>query len=85
MELTELRNKIVTAFSGTEEELTEVLTLVDQDEALNNPLYSKGQHRGNKGNEGQLHVNDVNIDLGKKKRQINKQQGRRLLDISFGR
>jgi len=61
------------------------LTLVDQDEALNNPLYSKDQHRGNKGNEGQLHVNDVNIDLGKKKRQINKQQGRRLLDISFGR
>ena len=85
MELTELRNKIVTAFTGTEEELTEVLTLVNQDEVRNNPLYSKGQHRGNKGNEGQLHVNDVNIELGKKKRQINKQQGRRLLDISFGR
>jgi len=34
MELTELRNKIVTAFTGTEEELTEVLTLVDQDESI---------------------------------------------------
>jgi hypothetical protein len=40
-----------------------VLWIMNSDEVLNNPLYSKGQHRGNKGNEGQLHVKDVNIDL----------------------
>lgn len=28
---------------------------------LNHPLYSKGQHRGNHGNEGQLHIKDSNI------------------------
>ncbi|RLA08460.1 MAG: hypothetical protein DRQ51_02360 [Gammaproteobacteria bacterium] len=25
------------------------------------PLFSKGQHRGNHGNEGQLHMKDSNI------------------------
>ena len=38
-----------------------VLWIMNSDEVLNNPLYSKGQHRGNKGNEGQLHVKDDNI------------------------
>ena len=28
---------------------------------LEHPLYSKGQHRGNKGNEGQLHIKQSNI------------------------
>jgi hypothetical protein len=30
-------------------------------EVLENPLYSKGQHRGNSGNEGQLHIKQSNI------------------------
>lgn len=38
-----------------------VLWVMNSDEVMNNPLYSKGQHRGNKGNEGQLHVKDDNI------------------------
>ena len=38
-----------------------VLWIMSSNEVLNNPLYSKGQHRGNKGNEGQLHVKDDNI------------------------
>jgi hypothetical protein len=28
---------------------------------LENPSYSKGQHRGNKGNEGQLHIRQDNV------------------------
>jgi len=38
-----------------------VLWIMNSDEVLNHPLYSKGQHRGNKGNEGQLHVKDDNV------------------------
>lgn len=34
--------------------------VLSSDEVKNNKCYSKGQHRGNKG-EGQLHLNDVNI------------------------
>jgi hypothetical protein len=40
-----------------------VLWVLNSDEVLNNPLYSKGQHRGNRGNEGQLHVTHENIHL----------------------
>ena len=40
-----------------------VLWVMNSDEVLNNPLYSKGQHRGNRGNEGQLHVTHENIHL----------------------
>jgi len=40
-----------------------VLWIMNSNEVLNNPLYSKGQHRGNKGNEGQLHVKHDNIHL----------------------
>jgi len=39
-----------------------VLWIISSDEVLNHPLYSRGQHRGNKGNEGQLHVKDGNVD-----------------------
>ena len=39
-----------------------VLWVMNSDEVLNNRFYSKGQHRGNKGNEGQFHVTDSNID-----------------------
>ena len=39
-----------------------VLWIMNSDEVLNHPLYSKGQHRGNKGNEGQLHVKDDNVN-----------------------
>lgn len=28
---------------------------------MENPLYSKGQHRGNKGNEGQLQIRQDNV------------------------
>jgi hypothetical protein len=40
-----------------------VLWIMNSDEVLTNPLYSKGQHRGNKGNEGQLHVKHDNVNL----------------------
>lgn len=38
-----------------------ILWIMNSDEVLNNPLYSKGQHRGNLGHEGQLHVKEDNI------------------------
>lgn len=38
-----------------------VLWVMSSKEVLENPFYSKGQHRGNKGNEGQLHINQNNI------------------------
>lgn len=34
MELTELKDKIVSAFAGTEEELSEVLSLIDEDKSI---------------------------------------------------
>lgn len=40
-----------------------VLWIMSSDEVLNHPLFSKGQHRGNKGNEGQLHVRHDNIHM----------------------
>ncbi|MCX8495191.1 MAG: hypothetical protein ORN51_03310 [Akkermansiaceae bacterium] len=40
-----------------------VLWIMNSQEVLNNPLFSKGQHRGNKGNEGQLHVKHDNVHL----------------------
>lgn len=40
-----------------------VLWVMSSKETRDNPLYSKGQHRGNKGNEGQLHINQDNIGL----------------------
>ncbi|MEI8362907.1 MAG: hypothetical protein WCG35_06775 [Betaproteobacteria bacterium] len=40
-----------------------VLWVMNSSEVQINPLYSKGQHRGNSGNEGQLHVNHDNIHL----------------------
>ena len=39
-----------------------VLWILNSHEVLTHSLYSKGQHRGNKGNEGQLHVKQDNID-----------------------
>ncbi|MGQ9642990.1 MAG: hypothetical protein ACUVT3_03940 [Ignavibacterium sp.] len=38
-----------------------VLWVMSSKEVLNNPNYSIGQHRGNKGNEGQLHIRRDNI------------------------
>lgn len=38
-----------------------VLWVMSSAEVQSNPLFSKGQHRGNKGNEGQLHINHDNI------------------------
>lgn len=38
-----------------------VLWVMSSKEVFENPLYSKGQHRGNKGNEGQLHIKRDNI------------------------
>lgn len=40
-----------------------VLWIMNTNEVLNNPLFSKGQHRGNIGNEGQLHVKHDNVHL----------------------
>ena len=40
-----------------------VLWIMNSSEVLNNPFYSKGQHRGNKGNEGQLHIKQDNIHV----------------------
>lgn len=38
-----------------------VLWIMSSKELLENPSYSKGQHRGNTGNEGQLHINQENV------------------------
>jgi hypothetical protein len=38
-----------------------VLWVINSKEVSSNPLFSKGQHRGNKGNEGQLHITNENI------------------------
>lgn len=43
-----------------------VLWVMSSKEVAKSPLYSKGQHRGNKGNEGQLHINQDNISQFKK-------------------
>ncbi len=40
-----------------------VLWIMNSKKVQRNPLYSKGQHRGNKGNEGQLHIKHGNIHL----------------------
>jgi len=40
-----------------------VIWVMNSSEVFNNPLFSKGQHRGNSGNEGQLHVTHENIHL----------------------
>ncbi|WP_423910558.1 hypothetical protein [Candidatus Spongiihabitans sp.] len=37
--------------------------VMSSNEVLNNPLFSKGQHRGNRGNEGQLHIKHDNIHV----------------------
>ena len=37
--------------------------VIPSKDVLNHILYSKGQHRGNHGNEGQLHIKDSNIKL----------------------
>jgi hypothetical protein len=38
-----------------------VLWVMSSGEVASNSMFSKGQHRGNKGNEGQLHIKDDNI------------------------
>lgn len=48
-----------------------VIWVMSSKEVLQNPLYSKGQHRGNKGNEGQLHIKQSNIAQLKKYELIN--------------
>lgn len=49
MELTELKNKII------------FLWIIGSEDVASNKYYSTGQHRGNHGNEGQLHINQNNI------------------------
>jgi hypothetical protein len=39
-----------------------VLWVMSSSEVQNHTLFSKGQHRGNKGNEGQLHIKHDNIN-----------------------
>jgi hypothetical protein len=48
-----------------------VIWVMSSKEVLQNPLYSKGQHRGNKGNEGQLHIKQSNISQLKQYELIN--------------
>ena len=43
-----------------------VIWVMSSKEVQNHPDYSKGQHRGNKGNEGQLHIKETNISTLKK-------------------
>ena len=43
-----------------------VLWVMSSKEVLEHPSYSKGQHRGNKGNEGQLHIRKDNVVQFKK-------------------
>ena len=38
-----------------------VLWVIGSKDVVEHPLYSQGQHRGNRGNEGQLHVKNENI------------------------
>lgn len=38
-----------------------VLWIIKSNDILNNQFFSKGQHRGNSGNEGQLHIKHDNI------------------------
>jgi hypothetical protein len=38
-----------------------VIWVMNSKEVISSPLYSKGQHRGNLGNEGQMHINQDNI------------------------
>lgn len=40
-----------------------VLWVINSKDVVDHPLFSKGQHRGNRGNEGQLHIKDDNIHL----------------------
>lgn len=40
-----------------------VLWIISSYDVRNHSLYSAGQHRGNKGNEGQLHIKRDNIHL----------------------
>lgn len=40
-----------------------VLWVMASSEVRDNPAYSKGQHRGNSGNEGQLHIKQDNISM----------------------
>ena len=40
-----------------------VLWIMNSNEVSKHPLFSKGQHRGNSGNEGQLHIKHDNIHL----------------------
>jgi hypothetical protein len=40
-----------------------VLWVMSSSEVRDNPAYSKGQHRGNSGNEGQLHINQDNVSM----------------------
>jgi len=39
------------------------LWIINSREVEANTLFSKGQHRGNKGNEGQLHIKHDNIHV----------------------
>lgn len=39
-----------------------LIWIINSQTILNHPLYSVGQHRGNKGNEGQMHITHANIN-----------------------
>jgi len=45
---------------------TITIWVMNNNEVVRHPDYSKGQHRGNSGNEGQLHITQDNIRSLKK-------------------
>ena len=59
-----------------------VLWVMNSDEVLHNPLFSKGQHRGNSGNEGQLHIKDDNIHVLNKFELIGDDLGQAIRDAA---
>ncbi len=62
MNFQQLKPKCCDAFIWVAVFRDKILTWVmPSKDVLNHPLYSKGQHRGNHGNEGQLHIKDDNI------------------------
>ncbi len=59
--------------------------ILNRDEVWDHQLYSPGQHRGNMGNEGQLHVRDGTIDLMDKFKSDGKNLGQDIRDAAARR
>lgn len=60
----------------------DIFWVISSNDILNHPDYSKGQHRGNKGNEGQLHITNKNISTLDPYRTDLKNIGKRIKEIA---